>query len=270
MSSRLTHTAETESGATIGEAPRCVWMSAGVLSYWLCPRDFQCEDCPLDRVLSGRPQGADVVRPPAPPENRGDVLHRAERGPLRHLQVPLRRRRGLHYHPDHVWGRGEGPRRLRLGLDDIAARLTEGGAEWSLPVAGARLTTGDSLGEVRTRGGRLRIATPLAGRVVARNEALARWPMLAVWSPYDDGWLIDLESDTPLSTTTGFLDDEAVVAGWFEAEMERLSAGCPDPADNAALGPTLHDGGYPALALATALGEDGLRAAIRRVFPLSR
>lgn len=269
MSSRLTNTAVTETGSGAGEVPRCVWMSAGVLSYWLCSRDFRCEDCGLDEVLSGRQRLAGSERPPLAPAPGGDVLHRSERGPLRHLQVPLRRRRGLHYHPDHVWGRLNGPRRLRLGLDDIAARLTEGAADWSLPAVGEHIGTGDRLARLRTGGRVLRVASPLVGRVVARNEALARWPMLAVWSPYDDGWLVELETDVALSTMTGFLNDESVVAGWFEAEVERLAAGCPDPADHPELGPTLPDGGLPALTLCSALGEDGLHAAIRRVFPLS-
>jgi len=269
MSSPLTENHRAEHGGGPADAPRCVWMSAGVLSYWLCPRDFQCEDCALDLVLSGRSQPRGGEPGLAAPSDGGDVLHRVRQGALRHLQVPLRRRRGLHYHPDHVWARVIGPRRLRLGLDDVAARLTEGADEWSLPGPGEPLGSGDCLGRVHARGRLLRIASPLPGRVVARNEALSRWPTLAVWSPYDEGWLVEVETDAAPSTSTGFLADESVVAGWFEAEVERLGAGVPDPADNAQLGPTLPDGGYPAMALRDALGEPGLLAAIRRIFPLS-
>jgi glycine cleavage system H protein len=248
-------------------------MSAGVLSYWLCPWDFQCEACALDLVLSGRGRlrsGGAATDPTAnAAATDGDVLHRPSDGALRHLQVPLRRRRGLHYHPDHVWARPAGPGRLRLGLDDLAARLTEGAEEWALPLPGQRLTTGDTLGRVYARGRLLRVASPLAGRVVARNDALPRWPTLAVWSPYDDGWLVEIETDVAPSTASGFLVDESVVASWFDAEVERLATGCPDPAEHPQLGPTLADGGQPAMALRDILGEAGLRAALRRMFPLS-
>jgi len=30
---------------------RCVWMTAGVVSYRLCNRAFDCDHCPLDRAL---------------------------------------------------------------------------------------------------------------------------------------------------------------------------------------------------------------------------
>ena len=30
------------------ETEPCVWMSAGLISYKLCDRGFDCENCPLD------------------------------------------------------------------------------------------------------------------------------------------------------------------------------------------------------------------------------
>ena len=43
------------------ESPaRCVWMLAGVVSYRLCNRAFDCDHCPLDRALregARTPQG---------------------------------------------------------------------------------------------------------------------------------------------------------------------------------------------------------------------
>lgn len=34
-------------------AQTCVWMEAGVISFWLCKRAFDCEHCPLDAALRG-------------------------------------------------------------------------------------------------------------------------------------------------------------------------------------------------------------------------
>lgn len=30
---------------------RCIWMEAGILSYLLCDREFDCENCPLDDAM---------------------------------------------------------------------------------------------------------------------------------------------------------------------------------------------------------------------------
>lgn len=35
-------------------SPACVWMRAGVIRFWLCDRDFDCEHCPLDAALRSR------------------------------------------------------------------------------------------------------------------------------------------------------------------------------------------------------------------------
>jgi len=43
-------------------SPACVWMRAGVIRFWLCDRDFDCENCPLDAALRG-------PRAPSPQES---------------------------------------------------------------------------------------------------------------------------------------------------------------------------------------------------------
>ena len=35
------------------DAEPCIWMSAGLVSYKLCDRDFDCGNCPLDAALRG-------------------------------------------------------------------------------------------------------------------------------------------------------------------------------------------------------------------------
>lgn len=254
-----------------GGSQRCVWMTGGVLSYWLCQRDFHCESCPLDQVLSGGdPHPADgKAGGRAALAAADDVLHPVAHGALRWLKVPLRRRRGIHYHPDHVWAREQTPGRLRLGLDDIGARLTEEAEGWSLPAPGQRISSGDPLGRAVVAGRSVHVTTPLPGRVVARNVALATHPILAVWSPYDAGWLIELETEAPLSVVTGFLSDEPVVVGWFEAEIARLADAAPEQPDDPTLGPTMADGGQPALTLSEALGRAALVQALARTFPVA-
>jgi hypothetical protein len=44
----------------------CVWMAAGVIRFWLCSRDFECDDCPLDAALRGG-AAARVHLPNKPP-----------------------------------------------------------------------------------------------------------------------------------------------------------------------------------------------------------
>jgi glycine cleavage system H protein len=240
-------------------------MKAGVLSYWLCPRDFDCEHCVLDRILSGR-DPVDLVSDSD--RDRGTDLYPIEAGPLSGLGVPLRRRRGLWYHPLHLWGRAAGPTRVRLGLDDISARLLANAEPWAMPPLGATLGDGRPLARTRVNGVDVQIASPAPGRVLARNEALRHYPALAAWSPYEAGWLVELALEAPLGALSGFMGDEDIVSHWFAREVERVAECAPLWTDDpSGLGETLADGGTPCATLSEALGPEGLRAALALVFP---
>ena len=81
----------------------CIWMSAGLVAYKLCHRDYACESCPFDAAMRGaeaatrRSNGTE----PAPPPFPGDRW----------------------YHPAHLWVRREGANRVRVGIDAFAAHL---------------------------------------------------------------------------------------------------------------------------------------------------
>ena len=45
----------------------CVWMSAGLIRFWLCDRAYDCENCPLDRALRAH---RSTLRPPRPASAR--------------------------------------------------------------------------------------------------------------------------------------------------------------------------------------------------------
>ena len=48
-------------------SPACVWMRAGVIRFWLCDRDFDCDNCPLDAALRARRQSRpEDAAPPGP------------------------------------------------------------------------------------------------------------------------------------------------------------------------------------------------------------
>lgn len=249
-------------------APRCVWMDAGVLGYRLCASDYDCETCALHLVLSGR------LRPEARGDDgtaAGDHLLPTE-GPLGPgLAVPLRMRRGIHYHTTHLWGRQEASGRVRIGLDDLAARLVGGSDGWSLPVPGTHVSTGDRIGSVTVGDMQVQVSAPVPCRVVARNEALRRYPQLAVWSPYDAGWLLEVAMETEMSPTTGFMATMDVAARWFEAEAHRVEAlAAAHLAEESEVGVTMADGGAPVRNLPELLGPQGFRAALRSIFPASR
>jgi glycine cleavage system H protein len=237
-------------------------MTAGLLSYWLCPRDYACDDCLLDAILSGRDGGSEATI-------GDDALHGLGSDPFEHLAVPLRRRQRLAYHPTHFWARSLRPPRVRIGLDDVAARLLEGSQGWQVPRPGRVLAIREEIASTRWEDIPIRLTTPLPGRVLNVNNDLARYPSLLTWSPYDAGWLVDLAVEPDTLDGHGFFHEEGVVARWFQAEVDRLGSCSTRLLTDEDLGPTLADGGLPCATLREALGERGLLAALRAFFPFS-
>lgn len=91
------------------ETRPCVWMSAGLISYRLCERGFDCDNCPLDAALRG---GLAEPARPSPSLNRRS--HGALFPPNR-LYAPCHLWVQATTLPDvHLW---------RVGLDAFAAAL---------------------------------------------------------------------------------------------------------------------------------------------------
>ena len=59
-------------------SPACVWMRAGVIRFWLCDRDFDCDNCPLDAALRAH-RSARPEEPVLPTTAPADALPHADR-----------------------------------------------------------------------------------------------------------------------------------------------------------------------------------------------
>jgi glycine cleavage system H protein len=162
----------------------CIWMTAGLLTYRLCDRDFDCDRCPLDAALRG---SVSESRP-----------HRALFAPHRDAgDYPEDR----FYTPGHTWVQVLGARsdrRLRLGLDAFAAAII-GCCErvrWQAPEF--RFACGDELCQIDLGLGVLPLGAPLQGRVSCGNPILEEEPSRLVTSPYEEGWLLELVAEEPV------------------------------------------------------------------------
>lgn len=160
-----------------GEPDRpCLWMTAGLLSYRLCDRDFDCERCPLDAALRGEPLPAGEGEPPPvatpvvfPPDRR--------------------------YTSGHLWLQGGGATgaAVRVGLDGLAAALL--GPPRAVRLRpDAEIAEGEPLCELELAAGVAALGAPVVCRSPRLNPALASTPGLAALSPYGDGWLLEADA----------------------------------------------------------------------------
>jgi glycine cleavage system H protein len=107
----------------------------------------------------------------------------------------------LHYSAEHEWVRIEGGR-ARVGITDYAQDALGDIVFVELPAVGAEVAVGGPLGEVESTKSVSEIYAPVAGTIVAVNDALPDSPERINVDPYGDGWICELE----LAGDTG-LDD---------------------------------------------------------------
>jgi glycine cleavage system H lipoate-binding protein len=158
-------------------AQPCLWMSAGLLSYKLCDRDFQCDSCPLDVGLRG-------------------VSGRASSHTLQTTGCAARGFPGDRcYTQSHAWVQPVGadePCRWRFGLDAFAAAIVGHCGDIVWHDSPGPMDAGDPVCEIDFGLGRITIGAPLPCQKIEVNQALLVHPERLVTEPYEEGWIAAL------------------------------------------------------------------------------
>lgn len=97
----------------------------------------------------------------------------------------------LWYWPEkHVWARPEDDGTVVMGMTDVAQNLAGKIVVVNLKAPGKVLAQGKSAGTLESGKWVGSIPTPVAGEVVAVNDAVKKAPHIVNEDPYGDGWLI--------------------------------------------------------------------------------
>jgi glycine cleavage system H protein len=113
----------------------------------------------------------------------------------------------LRYTDEHEWARVEGAR-VRVGITDFAQDALGDVVYVDLPDIGATVEAAQPFGEVESTKSVSDVFSPVAGRIVERNQLLDDRPELVNEQPYGEGWLVVLEPDDP-AAVEGLLDAQA-------------------------------------------------------------
>lgn len=184
----------------IQEALKCIWMGAGVVDYKLCSLNFDCENCPFDRVIRGV-----GIRETLEP---GDELG-------------FRLNHSVFYHPAHVWVRVEEEGKVRVGLDDFAQKLAGRVYLTQLPGPGSETQPDRSCWAITHALGQTQLCAGVRGKIVCKNERLEQLPSLINTDPYGEGWAFVLEPEN-LQETLKSLVYGKEARNWYSHEIHEL------------------------------------------------
>jgi len=107
----------------------------------------------------------------------------------------------LGYLETHEWAR-ETDGSVRVGVTDFAQDELGDVVFVELPEVGESVTAGDAFGVVESIKAVSDLYAPVSGEVVAVNEALFDRPELVNESPFDEGWMLEVDP-----SEAGELDD---------------------------------------------------------------
>ena len=118
----------------------------------------------------------------------------------------------LRYTPTHEWVRDNGDGTVTVGITDHAQEALGELVYAELPQAGRSVAQGENVAVVESTKAASDVYAPIAGVIVAGNEALADAPQTVNASPYDAGWLFRMKP-ADAAALSGLLTASAYDAG---------------------------------------------------------
>ncbi len=111
----------------------------------------------------------------------------------------------------HEWVLDNGDGTVTVGISDHAQELLGDVVFVELPELGREVTAGEEFSLVESVKAASDIYSPVAGEVIAINEALEDQPETVNEAPYDGGWIVKIKLSDP-AQLEALLDTEAYAA----------------------------------------------------------
>lgn len=260
------------------QAPPCVWVQAGVLSYRPCHRDFDCESCELFHALRGPVEGRETsgeTRSSATPEGasgslntrmigsdvEGEVsafLDQLAEGCDLHLDLP--------YSPGHFWLKEMAQGEVLVGFDCQMLRVLFPVEGFILPKPGTWLKRGEAMGWIQRGHLALPLPSPMSGEVLEVNHALVAEIQEQGFPVSQARWLIRLRPHEPLADIPELLRGSSMLS-WYQRKLHLVREYLLNAVDPGVhTGETLNDGGELNRNLEEVLGADPFRELLDRLF----
>ncbi|MDP2855405.1 MAG: glycine cleavage system protein H [Smithellaceae bacterium] len=229
------------------EEMKCIWMTAGLISYKLCTHDYRCEDCVFDQAMRNEAAVPGGKTAPQPAHDSGTPS--SEPAP--------QAKAALFYHRNHCWAKVENPDEVRIGIDGILAKLVLQIKTVVLPQEGEVVTQGQCFAHIIQEKHILQLISPLTGAVHLANQRLKKNPHLLAHDPWEEGWLVTIQPENLEHELKTLLFGRKAMAWYQEKEQVVAQAGAAMLSSGGeSLGKTLQDGGEQITGFADMLSSE--------------
>ncbi len=153
----------------------CIWMDAGVVSYKLCDRNHDCENCAFNASMQSRSlfsfDNALVTLDKA----RHNHDFEKETSPIERILAPFCQ---IAYDPSAFYGaefwsiKPKGPRTCRIGLNDLGLKILPAVEKVIFPQNDSVLEKNDPFCKLVTKQGPMQFSFPVDGKIRFLNKDL--------------------------------------------------------------------------------------------------
>ncbi len=149
---------------------RCIWMTAGIFSYQLCDRAFDCDHCPLDAAMR---------------------MHFGAHHNASHTPAQSPASGSVRYSRNHCWVATTTSGVYRVGIVPMFTSLVSP-KEIILPRPGDTVSSNQYCWWLVLEGGTLSFTSPVSGKITAVNCALTGDPGKMQHSSLPQEWLFEV------------------------------------------------------------------------------
>ena len=167
----------------------------------------------------------------------------------------------FYYHMGHGWVKLEEGNRMKIGLDDFTQQVMGDIDGFEIPPAGSNLHQGETAWKVGHGKRKLSQLAPLGGMVVEVNENLKRDPALANRSPYEEGWVLKIQTKGLNKEMPALMD-----ALQFKAQFDQDKAQLMSSFNDQTLGMVYGDGEAIIRGAANKMDESTWKTLVTRLF----
>ena len=172
---------------------RCIWMTAGVVAFKLCPYDYNCEQCEFDKVMQHKSKKSGPV--PVKPDTERRTIATVPTGNAAPFfsfsigKIPD----DFYFHLGHLWARPLKKQTWKIGMDRLLSYILPPPIGIVTFKEKKAVAQGEILAEVRSDAGPIPLRSPLSGTLVSANPDLEGKPGLMQENPMGKGWLVKMK-----------------------------------------------------------------------------
>jgi glycine cleavage system H protein len=239
---------------------RCIWMDAGITSYHLCDSGFHCDTCTFDAQIRMQRSAAlhhaeDIfsgaaAAAAAHTEDRALSARTAEEFCASTMEDLLRSIGGSEYPDDrlyasnHTWAKKGRDGSYTIGVDHFIGAMLAGAHSVACALPSTRVIASEPYAWIIAGGETLAVRSPLSGRILDCNTALAGFSGAIHTDPYTQGWIARIHPDSEASDSHALMSEKEMARVMkTDCDTYRRSVNAELTRMQAQLDGTMYDGG---------------------------